>query len=390
MTDESEIIKEQINSARKKCGMEETPIKDLAFVLQSEIPQFIDKLNPKEFYQWFCPVWQAYDYMYESSSTSSEKYAVSESEWSNLVGKIASALTERKDKSQEFTHPNLRAMCMSFMMSSLTNHLEAQAYALRMLLLFAIRSNLSKNSEFVHWLLQFMIRHIENTITIKQKRELFIDTCVDFFESVPVFDTLCVISILHFYRSPIFRKYLLKNSSKSNALANVATKAFNVVLSDETFFVFEVMRDTVLIYNYLTEQQKALLQIFVDGNVQQYNKFVETNKDFIVNNNFDQSKMKTKIMVLTFITLAEGKTEVSFKEVTDQLQISTIDLKKLIVHINSTGVASIKIDSVSQKLLVDQSPTRLFEEKNWEDMSKQITVLINALEKEANSIDKVE
>ncbi|KAH0793520.1 eukaryotic translation initiation factor 3 subunit M isoform X2 [Histomonas meleagridis] len=390
MSDETEIIKEQINIARKKSGIPDTPIKDLAFVLQTEIPQYIDKLNPKEFYQWFCPVWQAYEYMYESSSTSSDKYVVSESEWSILVGKIASALTERKDESIEFTHPSLRAMCMSFMMSSLTNHLEAQAYALRMLLLFAIRSNLAKNSDFVHWLLQFMKRHIENTITIKQNRELFIDTCVDFFESVPVFDSLCVISILHFYRSPIFEKHLKKSNAKNEALSNVATKAFNVTLCDDSFFVFEVMRDTKLIYDYLNQQQKDLLQIFVDGNLQQYDKFIEVNKDFISKNNLDQSKLRTKIMVLTFVSIAEDKTEVGFKEIMDQLQISSLELKKLAIHINSTGVASVKIDSASQKILVEQSPSRLFGEKNWKEMSQQISALIASLEKEANSIDKNE
>ena len=313
-------------------------------------------MNPRDFYQWFCPVWQTYQYMYDSTSLSGTEFKIEEKEWSNLVGSLASALIERESDKAEFEHENLRAMCMSFMMNSLSSHLEALAYALRMLLLFAIQSNMSQNVDFIHWLLKFMQRHIENTVEIKDKRELFIESCVEFFAAIPEkhFDSLCVLSILRFYKSKKFEKYLTQCKTKDECLKNVATKAFNVTLNDESFFVFEIMHETKLVYDYLTKQQRDLLDIYIDGDVQQYKDYIEKNQSYITENKLNADHMFFKIEVLTFFSLIENKTEIEFGEVTNALQISVPEVKKLIINLNSTGVATIKIDSVSKKLFIQQ------------------------------------
>lgn len=378
---EDKKIKSLISEARKKASLPDKEPTDLLRVLKAEIPIYIKKMKPTDFYQWFCPVWQTYQYMYDTSGQTDPSYTINEKEWSRLVGVFASSLIERENENVKFEHENLRAMCMSFMMNSLGNHPNALAYALRMLLVYAIRSDMTQNVDFIHWLLKFMQRHIDNTVSIKENRDIFIESCVEFFAAIPEkhFDSLCSISILKFYKNPMFKQSLQGSKKNNENLKNVATKVFNVTLNDDSFFVFEIMSETELITKNLSQLQMDLLNIYINGGVKQYNDFVKANQSFVAQNKLNTDRMYFKIQALSLFSLVENKTEIDFEEVTNALQISVPNVKRLIISLNSTGVATIKIDSVAKKLFIQQAPTRLFEDKKWKEMSQFISSLITSL-----------
>ena len=288
------------------------------------------------------------------------------------------------------------------MMNSLNNHPLAQSYALRMLLNFAIKTELYQDKIFVRWLINFMKHRIDNMISNyqsdgqnkdiqKQQSQIFTTACVTFFDSIPVFDTLCALSILQFYENKEFTQILQSKTQKKedetdkqSRLKSIAAKTFNTSLLDDTFFTFEIIRKTKLIYNNLNENQQKLLQIFVEGKVQDFDNFVKESQDYISSDKLDVDKMRDKILVLSFVSLAHGKKEINFTDVMSGLDLDKYHVKRLCVRINSTDVAKLSIDSVQEKIVIDYCQPRLMTDDVWDNMAHRLNSLAKSLLPESN------
>ena len=394
-TDTQKPIRDLIASA---CQRYELPIptsqQGITKNACSIIPTLIEKMSEKDFYQWFCPLWQSFEYLYLDGGT--------EDGWAQLVGQFASVLTETPQEEGGFNHPSLRAMCVSFMMNSLNNHPLAQSYALRMLLNFAIKTELYQEKTFVRWLINFMKNRIDNMISNysshgqnkdiqKQQSQIFTIACVTFFDSIPVFDTLCALSILQFFGTTDFTQILQSKSqkeedetNKQNHLKSIAAKTFHISLLDDTFFTFEIIRKTKLIYDNLNENQQKLLQIFVDGKIQDFENFVKSSQDYINTDKLDIDTMRDKILVLSFVSLVHGKKVISFSEVMKDLDLDKYHVKRLCVRINSTDVAKLSIDSVNEQIIIEYCQPRLMTDDVWNNMASRLNSLAKSLLPESN------
>lgn len=392
-SDPHKPIQNLIDSACKKYGV---PIPNSPAIIKnatSIIPQLIDKMSEKDFYQWFCPVWQSCEFLYSDGAL--------ENDWASLVGQFASPLTEQPKEQGGHDHPSLRAMCVSFMMNSLNNHPLSQSYALRMLLNFAIKTELYQDKIFVSWLINFMKHRIDNMISNyqsdvnkerqKQQSQIFATACVTFFDSIPVFDTLCCLSVLQFFGTSEFTQILQSKTQKAedeankqNHLKSIAEKTFNTSLLDDSFFTFEVIRKTKLIYINLNEKQQKLLQIFVDGSMSDFEAFVKESQDYINQNKFNLDKMRDKILILSFVSLVHGKPVVSFAEVMKGLNLNKTQMKRLCVRINSTDVAKLAIDSVNEQIVIEYCQPRLMTDDVWNNMATRLQTLAKSLLTEIN------
>ncbi|KAK8860408.1 Eukaryotic translation initiation factor 3 subunit M [Tritrichomonas musculus] len=393
-SDPQRPIRDLIESACQRYGIQVPRQNAIIKNACSVIPPLIEKMSEKEFYQWFCPVWQSFEYLYSDGGT--------ENDWAQLVGQFASLLTEYPQEQGGFNHPSLRAMCVSFMMNSLNNHPLAQSYALRMLLNFAIKTELCKDETFVHWLINFMKHRIDNMISNyqsdgqnkdiqKQQSQIFTIACITFFDSIPVFDTVCALSILQFYDTSEFTQILQSKSqkkedeeNKQNRLKSIAAKTFNTALLDDSFFTFEIIRKTKLIYNYLNENQRKLLQIFVDGEIRDFEAFVKSSQEYINQDKLNLDKMKDKILVLSFVSLAHGKSTLAFTEAMERLNLDKYHMKRLCVRINSTDVAKLAIDSVNEQVIVEYCQPRLMTDDVWNSMASRLQNLAKSLLIESN------
>ncbi|OHT11794.1 hypothetical protein TRFO_18696 [Tritrichomonas foetus] len=366
-------IENLIKSACEKYNLERPSNPAIIDQTKLVIRPLLQKMESKEFYQWFCPIWQNFEDLYSLEEN--------ETAWPELVGKIASALTERDSEDEEFRNPILCAMCVSYMLASLNSHVVAQSYALRMLLLFATRTELSQNVPFIHWLLNFMQHRIDNMIEIRddKQRELFTSVCVGLFDSIPVFDSLCSRSILKFFGTSEFTQILYNNKDQKSHLESIATKTFNTTLSDDSFFVFETIHKTKLVYEFLTKDQQDLLKIFVSGGIGDFEAFVESHKDYIAKDNLDIETMRDKILVLSFVSLAHGKKSIGFPEAQKGLNLDKLSVKRLCVRINSTNAAKLSIDSVNEKIIIDYCQPRLMTDDVWGSMASRLQELAQSL-----------
>lgn len=375
--DQTDITRDQIliliKSACERYKVPQPTRPAIIDVTSDIIRPLLQTMEEKDFYQWFCPIWQSFEYLYSSDSN--------ESSWIELVGKFAKALTERQSEEEEFNHPSLRAMCVSFMMNSLNNHVVSQSYALRMLLLFATRTELCQDKVFVRWLINFMKQRIDNMMVIddKEQRKLFASVCVGFFDSIPVFDSHCCSSILKFFGSNEFTQILLNNQDEKPHLQSIASKSFNTALSDDTFFIFEIISNTKLIYTNLNKDQQELLQVFVNGTVKDFDAFVQNHQDYITRDKLNLQVLRHKILVLSFVSIAHGKKTILFSELYEKLGVDTLQLKKLCVSINSTDVAKLSIDSVNEQIIINYCQPREMTPEVWESMAKGLHALAESI-----------
>jgi hypothetical protein len=374
INDDEIPVVQLLAQARVSCGLPESrlTISNILESLTSDIPFLLDKMDPREFYQWFCPVWQDFEFRILMECSEAHLLAYK-------VGQIAVALVERKSPStQEFTHPSLRAMCMSFMMNSLQLHPLAQTYALRMLLRFASQTSLSQEIHFVHWILRFMQKHIEAMVQIGDGRNLFIDACVGFFSAITLYDTSSIAAVLKFFGSTEFKKQLAQGSEHNQALRGIATSTFNAALTEPgQFFVFEIIRETELLCKALNQQQQALLDIFIDGTLEQFDALVAAaTNTYIADSGLALDVLRFKMEILTFVTIAHGQTELSFAEAMAALKLGVVALKRLVVQINETTVAQVRIDSVGQKLLIEYCQPRRFGDEMWGAMADHLGQLL--------------
>jgi hypothetical protein len=334
-------------------------------------------MDPRDFYQWFCPIWQDFEFRLLLDCA--------ENEVAYKVGQIAVSLVEVKSPtSSTFTHPSLRAMCMSFMMNSLQLHPIAQSYALRMLLRFASLTPLCQEVHFVHWILRFMQKHIESMISISDGRAVFIDACLVFFKAITTFDAPCILAALKFFGSVEFKK-ALNSPEQKQALHQIATATLNGALRERgQYFVFEILQDTTLLSKALTPAQQEILAIFVDGTLDNFDALLAAGTNtYITEAELPVDVLRFKMEILTFVTLAYEKTELSFAEATAALKLSGLELKRLIVQINGkregeTPVAQVRIDSVGEKLIIEYCQPRRFRDETWTSMAIEIRRLLDS------------
>ena len=168
-------IKSLIRSACEKYNVPVPTVEHRTGQVRQVIPPLLQKMEPKDFYQWFCSIWPLFEFLYASMGSADSEQ--DEDEWSDLVGNtFCKQLLDASDEKSSSLQQSLRAMCVSFMMNSLNDHPKAQSFALRMLLLYSIQSGLSQNVSFVRWFLFFMHRRIDNMNEVKDpnQKKLFV------------------------------------------------------------------------------------------------------------------------------------------------------------------------------------------------------------------------
>jgi hypothetical protein len=375
-----------LKDARAKYGLPEVEIHSSKFneFARADIPVLLARMEPKDFYLWFCQLWQCFevDAFYEST----------EEEIARGVGALATGLTENPAGSKDaFQHPSLRAMCMSFMMNGLQTHVLAQSYALRMLLLFAKGTDLCKQRPFVAWILKFMQSRIDSMIGIKDKQDLFVRVCVGFFQAIPAdqYDTNCLLAILRFFGSPEFRKVLENPGKDKEALYQVATATLNAALTQHReFFLFEIIQNTHVIFANLDDRQREILQIFAEKKLKDFNDLLAAGTNtYIQDVGLALPTLTFNMQVLTFCTICHGKTQVNLADLQTEFELQGIAMKKLLVTINRTNVAKTQIDAVNGVVYIDYCQPRLFTDETWAGMERRLGDLITSLENTSRTLD---
>lgn len=115
-----------------------------------------------------------------------------------------------------------------------------------------------------------------------------------------------------------------------------------------------------------------LLTVFVSGTLKQYLDFYNANKDFVSSIGLSHDSNVQKMRTLTFIQLAEGKTEVSFDTIQREMQIGADDIEGCVIDVIRTKLVRARIDQLQKRILVSMTAHRTFGRQQWQSLREQL------------------
>lgn len=115
-----------------------------------------------------------------------------------------------------------------------------------------------------------------------------------------------------------------------------------------------------------------LLTIFVTGKIQQYMEFYTANKDFVSSLGLLHEENMHKMQLLTFVQLAEGKSELSFETIEKELHLTPDDVEAFIINVVRTKAINAKMDHPSRRVIVSRTIHRTFGKPQWQQLHDQL------------------
>lgn len=181
---------------------------------------------------------------------------------------------------------------------------------------------------------------------------------------------------------------LLSTYTKENA-SQARNDAHNCILDF-------VSRPNVLLMDHLLrltpvaflegELIHELLSIFVTGKYKDYIKFYENNKDFVSSIGLSHEKNVHKIRILTLMSIGEEQTEISYKELSQEIGVPEDEIEDFIIQAVKTKLIGAKLDQINSKVIISSLVHRTFGMGHWQLLqdklqawSKNVNAFMNSL-----------
>ncbi|ESN98465.1 hypothetical protein HELRODRAFT_185831 [Helobdella robusta] len=132
-----------------------------------------------------------------------------------------------------------------------------------------------------------------------------------------------------------------------------------------------------------------LVTIFVSGKLSQYLSFYEKHKDVISSNGLNHEDNKQKMRLLTFLSLVEGKNEVTYQAVQSELQLEDNQLEPFIINVIKSKAAKVKLVQTQKKIVVNSSINRTFGKPQWLQLKNQLITWQTNLNLVANGLQGI-
>eukprot|EP00529_Nitzschia_sp_RCC80_P019601 CAMPEP_0113483388 /NCGR_PEP_ID=MMETSP0014_2-20120614/23407_1 /TAXON_ID=2857 /ORGANISM="Nitzschia sp." /LENGTH=428 /DNA_ID=CAMNT_0000376931 /DNA_START=215 /DNA_END=1501 /DNA_ORIENTATION=+ /assembly_acc=CAM_ASM_000159 len=171
--------------------------------------------------------------------------------------------------------------------------------------------------------------------------------------------------------------------SSSTECIDAATKASTGAIRDPVS-LFTIQRNMLTLPAIKALEGKssslfALLKVFQEGNLQDYNSYLKSNGG---ENTLTQWDLKpedcTKNMrVLTLCSLASELEEIPYTTVAKELDVPPTDVEKWIITAVSSGLLSAKMDQMGQTVMVERCVVRRCDMEQWRALQSRLNVWKN-------------
>lgn len=108
-----------------------------------------------------------------------------------------------------------------------------------------------------------------------------------------------------------------------------------------------------------------LLQIFVNGDLNEYIEFYNNNTDFVEKLAVTHDENLRKMRLLTLSSMAQDCTEIEFAQLTAKLNLAHSDVEPFIIEAIASGLIKGKINEPEEKVLISSTINRTFKEQQW-------------------------
>eukprot|EP00188_Purpureofilum_apyrenoidigerum_P000368 Plantae.Rhodophyta-Purpureofilum_apyrenoidigerum.ctg11593.p1 GENE.Plantae.Rhodophyta-Purpureofilum_apyrenoidigerum.ctg11593~~Plantae.Rhodophyta-Purpureofilum_apyrenoidigerum.ctg11593.p1 ORF type:complete len:414 (+),score=114.25 Plantae.Rhodophyta-Purpureofilum_apyrenoidigerum.ctg11593:100-1341(+) len=122
------------------------------------------------------------------------------------------------------------------------------------------------------------------------------------------------------------------------------------------------------------EMLHELLEIFIKDELSVYQKFYESNQDFLKSHNLSNDQCVDKMRLLTFASLGSEKTELQYRAIANALAIPLEEVEIWVIRTISSGLVEAKMNQVTQTVTVNRSTVRYFTGDQWQPLSQRINL----------------
>lgn len=116
-----------------------------------------------------------------------------------------------------------------------------------------------------------------------------------------------------------------------------------------------------------------LLKIFVFEKLEGYQKFYDNHKEFVTGLGLKHEDNMTKMKLLTFMQLAETRSQVSFGEIQKHLQLADGEVEDFLVDLLKTKLVRAKLDQANKVVYVSSTMHRTFTKQHWNHLHQLLT-----------------
>lgn len=121
------------------------------------------------------------------------------------------------------------------------------------------------------------------------------------------------------------------------------------------------------------ELMHQLLEIFVSGNFHDYIQFYENNSNFVESSGLNHERNLVKMRILTFLSLVHKHNEMTFEELSKELDINVDDVEGFIIEVLKTRLVRVRIDELAGKVITSSAAHRTFNKPQWQMLRDKLT-----------------
>ncbi|XP_055390366.1 eukaryotic translation initiation factor 3 subunit M [Condylostylus longicornis] len=144
-----------------------------------------------------------------------------------------------------------------------------------------------------------------------------------------------------------------------------AMKCIVTALADPNTFLLDPLLSLKPVRFLEGELIHDLLSVFVSEKLPAYLKFYNDHKEFVTSQGLNHEQNIRKMRLLTFMQLAESNPEMTFEQLTKELQISEADVEPFIIEILKTKLVRCRLDQANRKVHISSTMHRTFGKQQW-------------------------
>lgn len=144
-----------------------------------------------------------------------------------------------------------------------------------------------------------------------------------------------------------------------------AMKCIVSALADPNTFLLDPLLSLKPVHFLEGELIHDLLSIFVSEKLPAYLQFYQNHKEFVTTQGLNHEQNIRKMRLLTFMQLAESNPEMTFEQLTKELQIGEKEVEPFIIEILKTKLVRARLDQANRKVYISSTMHRTFAKQQW-------------------------
>lgn len=159
--------------------------------------------------------------------------------------------------------------------------------------------------------------------------------------------------------------FTMENASQAR---EEAQRCIVASLADPKTFLFDHLLSLKPVKCLAGEPIHNLLNIFVSEKLDAYIKFYESNKSFVEGLGLKHEDNLRKMKLLSFMQLAENRSEITFEEIQTSIQIEEEEVEEFMMDVITTKLVRAKLAQDNGLVYVSSTMHRTFGPGEWQQL----------------------